>query len=163
MTLPRPSVVIDAHDLTKRYGKAMGVDRLSFQVEAGEIFGYLGPNGAGKTTTIRLMLDLLRPSDGAIRLFGRPVKKASMEIRKRCGYLPGDFKPLETMSASRYLAFCAAVRGKDAPAPQSILMDRFHLTAKDLSKKTQAPLPRHPAKNRDHPGLFPPARIVDPR
>ena len=61
---------------------------LEFSVEQGEVFGYLGPNGAGKTTTIRLMLDLIRPTNGHVELFGRDVRRDSVAARRRIGYLP---------------------------------------------------------------------------
>ena len=58
------AAVIETHNLTKRYGGARGIERVSLTVEAGEVFGFLGPNGAGKTTTIRTLLDLLHPTSG---------------------------------------------------------------------------------------------------
>ena len=63
--------VIAAEQFTKSYGSARGVVDLTFAVEPGEIFGFLGPNGAGKTTTIRTLLDLIRPTSGALTVFGR--------------------------------------------------------------------------------------------
>ena len=127
--------VIEADNLTKRYGSTMGVDRISFGVARGEVFGFLGPNGAGKTTTIRLLLDLLRPSGGMLRVFGHPVQNASMEIRRRCGYLPGNFKPMESMTAERFLSFCAGIRQTDDFPLRQALLSRFELTAKDLQRK----------------------------
>jgi ABC-2 type transport system ATP-binding protein len=62
---------IEMRDLVKRYGKIVAVDGVSLTVERGEVFGYLGPNGAGKTTSLRMMLGLIRPSSGSVRLFGR--------------------------------------------------------------------------------------------
>jgi ABC-2 type transport system ATP-binding protein len=69
--VPR-SVVLAAHDLTKRYRARTVVDRVSIAVEKGEVYGFLGPNGAGKSTTLRMMLGLVRPSGGRIELFGQP-------------------------------------------------------------------------------------------
>jgi len=62
---------IEVRDLVKRYGEIVAVDGVSLTVERGEVFGYLGPNGAGKTTSLRMMLGLIRPSAGSVRLFGR--------------------------------------------------------------------------------------------
>ena len=62
--------VIEAHGLTKRFGPVLAVDRLSFQVEAGEVVGFLGPNGAGKTTTLRMLLGLVRPDAGTATING---------------------------------------------------------------------------------------------
>src|SRR6516164_6890571 len=66
----RGSGMIELERLTKRYGAFTAVDDLSLQVARGEIFGFLGPNGAGKTTTIRCLLDLIRPTSGAVRVLG---------------------------------------------------------------------------------------------
>jgi ABC-2 type transport system ATP-binding protein len=66
----RAADVIAAEGLTKSYGASRGVVELTFAVEAGEVFGFLGPNGAGKSTTIRTMLDFIRPTSGAISVFG---------------------------------------------------------------------------------------------
>ncbi|MEU8615657.1 ATP-binding cassette domain-containing protein [Actinoplanes sp. NPDC048791] len=62
---------VEARRLTKRYGTLTAVDSLDLRVEAGEVYGFLGPNGAGKTTTLRMLLGLIRPSSGEVRLFGR--------------------------------------------------------------------------------------------
>jgi ABC-2 type transport system ATP-binding protein len=68
----------------------MAIDQLNIEVLQGEIFGFLGPNGAGKTTTIRLLLDLIRPTYGSAMVFGMDCFKASLETRKKIGYLPGE-------------------------------------------------------------------------
>ncbi|HEY2436686.1 MAG TPA: ATP-binding cassette domain-containing protein, partial [Solirubrobacteraceae bacterium] len=62
---------IEARELVKVYGDIVAVDRVSLTVRTGDIFGYLGPNGAGKTTSLRMMLGLIRPTSGGVRLFGR--------------------------------------------------------------------------------------------
>src|SRR5439155_19120751 len=84
---PEMDVVIEARELTKRYGRRRGIEGVSFSVQAGETFGFLGPNGAGKTTTIRLMLGLLWPTSGSVSAFGLPPGPAAMA---RVGYVPGD-------------------------------------------------------------------------
>ncbi|HET6290516.1 MAG TPA: ATP-binding cassette domain-containing protein, partial [Amycolatopsis sp.] len=63
---------VDTDELTKRYGEHLAVDRMKLTVLPGEIYGFLGPNGAGKTTTLRMLLGLVRPTSGSVRLFGRP-------------------------------------------------------------------------------------------
>src|SRR3954471_18694752 len=62
---------VETRRLTKRYGTLTAVDALDLEVRAGEIYGFLGPNGAGKTTTLRMLLGLIRPTSGEVRLFGR--------------------------------------------------------------------------------------------
>jgi ABC-2 type transport system ATP-binding protein len=107
MTVP----VIRADRLAKDYGADRGVADLSFEVGEGEVFGYLGPNGAGKTTTIRLLLDLIRPTGGRIELFGKDVRRAGAAARKRLGYLPGDLRLYERLTAREHLRYFASLRG----------------------------------------------------
>ena len=106
---PGAAIVLDR--LTKRYGVRRGIEEVSLQVEAGEVFGFLGPNGAGKTTTIRTMLDLLRPTVGNASLLGLDSHRDVLEIHRRVGYLPGDFSAYRRMTGRGYLEFFAALRG----------------------------------------------------
>ncbi len=103
--------VIHAEALTKWYGSSRGIEGLDLSVEPGEVFGFLGPNGAGKSTTIRLMLDLIRPTSGRVELFGLDARRASVAIRRRVGYLPGDLRLYERMTARELLGYFARLRG----------------------------------------------------
>lgn len=82
--------VIETFGLTKSYGRKRGIIDLRFGVEGGEIFGFLGPNGAGKTTTIRTLLGFLRPTAGTARVLGMDIRRESLAIKARVGYVPGD-------------------------------------------------------------------------
>ncbi|HEY6542405.1 MAG TPA: ABC transporter ATP-binding protein, partial [Ktedonobacteraceae bacterium] len=84
------SAIIEVENLTKSYGSKRGITGVSFQVEAGEVFGFLGPNGAGKTTTIRLLMALLRADAGMARIAGLDCWQRSVEIKRLVGYLPGE-------------------------------------------------------------------------
>lgn len=128
--------IISVSNLTKYYGSTLGVQNINFIVNPGEIFGFLGPNGAGKTTTIRMLLDLLRPSSGQINIFGREIYKHSLEIRKRCGYVPGNFFAYGNMTGADFLRFVASMR-KTEPRLQESLIDRFQLSKDDLSQKVK--------------------------
>ena len=128
------SQVIAVERLTKFYGRTVGVQQISFTVQQGEIFGFLGPNGAGKTTTIRLLLDLLRPTSGRIFIFGKQISRNSVEIRQKCGYLPGSFSAYGHMTGAEFLQFAANLRGT-LPALQANLLNRFELSQEDLSQK----------------------------
>ncbi|MFO0775165.1 MAG: ribosome-associated ATPase/putative transporter RbbA [Nitrospiraceae bacterium] len=91
---PDPSemdVAIEAQDLTLRFGDFTAVDRVSFRILRGEIFGFLGSNGCGKTTTMKMLTGLLPPTDGHARLFGRPVESNDLEVRRRVGYMSQSF------------------------------------------------------------------------
>ena len=121
------AAVIRVESLTKYYGSSRGIISLSFEVEAGEVFGFLGPNGAGKTTTIRLMLDLIRPSSGRLELFGLDAQKDSAAILRRIGYLPGDLHLYERLTAREQLRYFAALRGLDGLGEGEQLAERFEL------------------------------------
>ena len=103
--------VVRADHLSKDYGRDRGVADLTFEVGEGEVFGYLGPNGAGKTTTIRLLLDLIRPTAGQIELFGTDVRRAGPDARRSLGYLPGDLRLYERLTAREHLRYFASLRG----------------------------------------------------
>jgi beta-exotoxin I transport system ATP-binding protein len=120
-----PAPVILADRLSKDYGGHRGVDDLTFEVRAGEVFGYLGPNGAGKTTTIRLLLDLIRPSAGRIELFGTDVRRAN--ARRAVGYLPGDLRLYERLTAREHLQYFAALRGRRDTGDGRQLAERLDL------------------------------------
>jgi ABC-2 type transport system ATP-binding protein len=128
--------IISVRNLTKYYGSTLGVQNINFTVNPGEIFGFLGPNGAGKTTTIRMLLDLLRPSSGEINIFGHDVYRHSLEIRKRCGYVPGNFSGYGNMTGADFLRFVASMRKADSGLQESMI-DRFQLSKEDLSQKVK--------------------------
>jgi ribosome-dependent ATPase len=83
--------VITAHNLTCRFGDFTAVDRVSFTIERGEIFGFVGSNGCGKTTTMKMLTGLLPPSEGETLLFGQPLESDGMHSRGRVGYMSQSF------------------------------------------------------------------------
>lgn len=82
--------ILKTEDLTKRYGKARGIEALSISVAEGEFFGFIGPNGAGKSTTIRTLLGLISPTAGRAELFGLDCVKRRKQILAQVGYLPSE-------------------------------------------------------------------------
>lgn len=118
--------VIKLSGLTKHYGDVVGVDGLSFDVHEGEVFGLLGPNGAGKTTTIRLLLDFIRPTSGTARVFGFDPRVDGVEMRKRIGYLPGDFITYNYMTGEDVMEYFSNLRHMDSVRIDE-LCDRFDL------------------------------------
>jgi ABC-2 type transport system ATP-binding protein len=105
------SPAISAVSLSKRYGATNALDELTLTVPTGEIFGYLGPNGAGKTTTIRLLLDLIRPTGGTIRVLGLDPRRDSQALRRRVGYLPGELVLYEQLTGAELLSHFGHLRG----------------------------------------------------
>ena len=104
-------VVIRTDKLTKHYSDVAAVTDADIEVRRGEVFGYLGPNGAGKSTTIRMLLDHIRPTSGAATLFGLDSRAGSVAIKRRLGYLPGEFSLYDNMTGDELLEFMGNLRG----------------------------------------------------
>ena len=85
------ALAISTHDLTRRFGSFVAVDHITFDVGAGEVFGFLGANGAGKTTAIKMLIGLLAPSGGAARVAGYDVGTERAQIRRNIGYMSQRF------------------------------------------------------------------------
>jgi len=139
--------VIETDGLTKLYGRARGIEHVTFSVEAAEVFGFLGPNGAGKTTTIRTLLDMLHPTRGSARIFGLDSHRESVAIRARLGNLPGDFGYGRQASGREALRLLARLRGIDGAGRAEALAERFHA---DLDR----PLGQLSRGNRQKVGLI---------
>ena len=86
-----PALAVSAHELTRRFGAFVAVDRLTFGVGAGEVFGFLGANGAGKTTAIKMLIGLLPPSGGDARVAGFDVARERQQVRRSVGYMSQRF------------------------------------------------------------------------
>jgi len=100
-----------ARDLTRRFGEFTAVDRVSFTVAAGEIFGFLGSNGAGKTTTIRMLCGLLAPTAGAATVLGLDVARDAEAIKRRIGYMSQRFSLYTDLTVDENLSFWGGAYG----------------------------------------------------
>jgi len=107
---------IEARGLVKRYGEIVAVDHVDLTVERGDVFGYLGPNGAGKTTSLRMLLGLIRPTDGSARLFGRdPLQVGARALDGVAGFVEGPrFYPY--LSGRKNLRLLADLDGGVPPS-----------------------------------------------
>jgi len=119
--------VIDTNQLTKKYGHRIGIERLTFSVDEGEVFGFLGPNGAGKTTAIRVLLGLLRQNEGSARIFGRDCWKESHHIKVDVGFTPGDLRCYLWMTALDAIDIFGRIRGLDLIKAGTELAERYKL------------------------------------
>jgi len=101
--------MIEICNLSKSYSKGAvkAVDNLSLHVKPGEIFGFLGPNGAGKTTTIKMMVGLLNPDSGSIKINGFDIQKNPLEAKRNIGYVPDNPDIYERLTGIEYLNFMA--------------------------------------------------------
>jgi ABC-2 type transport system ATP-binding protein len=117
---------IEAVRLSKTYARGVrALVDLDLRVERGEVFGYLGPNGAGKSTTIRLLLDLIHPTSGRAALFGLDSRSEGVEARRRVGYLPGNLRLPDRITAAEYLDSLARLRGSVDAARRDALCERL--------------------------------------
>jgi ABC-2 type transport system ATP-binding protein len=105
--------MIEASLLTKRYGSLRALDKVSFEVNRGEVVGFLGPNGAGKSTTMRILTCFISASGGTARVHGYDCFDQPLDVRKKLGYLPQRAPLYGEMSVWEYLSFVADMRGLD--------------------------------------------------
>jgi len=104
-------VMIQANKLTKRFGKTRALDKVSFEVNQGEVVGFLGPNGAGKSTTMRILTCFLAPTSGSAKVNGVDVFEDPLAVRRSLGYLPQRAPLYTNMGVRDYLKFVADIRG----------------------------------------------------
>ncbi|MGM0576902.1 MAG: ABC transporter ATP-binding protein [Myxococcota bacterium] len=103
--------IADVRDLTRRFGDFTAVDRVTFRVDRGEIFGYLGANGAGKSTTIRMLCGLLAPTGGEAHVAGVDVRRHPDRVKRRIGYMSQRFSLYMDLRVAENLAFFAGAYG----------------------------------------------------
>src|SRR5690349_13805989 len=103
--------VIKTENLTKKYGHFVAVNEISFEVHAGEIFGFLGANGAGKTTAMRMLCGLLSPTSGHATVAGFDVYKHQDKIKKNIGYMSQKFSLYEDLTVVENIQFYAGIYG----------------------------------------------------
>ncbi len=111
--------------LTKDYGSGRGVFELDLEVKTGEIVGFLGPNGAGKSTTMRMLLGLAAPTSGSATLLGLDSGRDGIAIRRRVGYLAGDFGIYPQLTGAAVLEYFARLHGKVSRTRLAELAERF--------------------------------------
>lgn len=102
---------VEVRELSRRFGDFLAVDRVSFTVTAGEIFGFLGANGAGKTTTIRILCGLLAPSEGRASVAGLDVATQAEAVRRRIGYMSQKFSLYDDLTPEENLEFFGGIYG----------------------------------------------------
>jgi len=112
--------IIKVIDLTRRFGSFTAVDKITFSVNKGEIFGFLGANGAGKTTAIRMLIGLLAPSSGIAEVAGYDVYKETEKIKKSIGYMSQKFSLYEDLTIQENIEFYGGIYG----IPNSVLNEK---------------------------------------
>jgi ABC-2 type transport system ATP-binding protein len=105
------NTIIETRELTKKYGRQTAVDRLTFSVDEGEIFGFLGPNGAGKTTTLLMLLGLTEPSAGSATVLGVDPTREPIKVKTKIGYLQENMGFYSDLNAIQMLQFVGELNG----------------------------------------------------
>lgn len=129
------TAVIEARGLQKKYGKHLAVDGIGLRVEQGSVFGLIGPNGAGKTTTLRMLVDIIRPTAGELKVLGSVPRRSGTGLRRRIGYLPGELKMAERIQGGTLLRHLAQISGPVEPGRIETVAERLGL---DLSRPVRA-------------------------
>lgn len=120
--------------LRKAFGRTTALDHLDLEVSQGEVHGFLGPNGAGKTTTIRVLLGLLRPDAGSVRLLGGDPWRDAVALHKRSAYVPGDVELWPNLTGGEAIDVFTRLRGAVNRDRREELIERFDL---DPTKKAR--------------------------
>lgn len=128
------AVILRTHELAKRYRRRWAVRNLDLVVRRGEVFGFLGPNGAGKSTTIRMLLSLIRPTEGRVELFGEPLTRGQRSGLRRVGGLVERPDFYLYLSARRNLEVVASLRGDDSAADIDRVLGVVGLSARAHDK-----------------------------
>ncbi len=137
---PAPAPVIEVHGLRRSFGAFVAVRDIGFEVRRGEVFGLLGANGAGKSTTFRMLCGLLAPSAGSLRVAGEDMRHASMQARRRIGYVAQRFALYGNLSVAQNLQFFAsayALRGAERRQRLQWACDEFELGAVTRSNASE--------------------------
>ncbi|HUJ79114.1 MAG TPA: ABC transporter ATP-binding protein [Nitrospiria bacterium] len=103
--------MIEADQLTKRYGALTAIEQVTFRVDAGEVLAFLGPNGAGKTTTMRILTGSLPATSGRVRVAGYDIDESPLEVKRRIGYLPETLPLYPEMTVTEYVRYVARIKG----------------------------------------------------
>lgn len=125
---------IEARELTRRFGAFVAVDRVSFDVRRGEVFGFLGSNGAGKSTTIRMLCGLLQPTSGTAEVGGVDVSRDPEGVKRRLGYMSQRFSLYERLTVDQNIRFFAGIYGLSGTAYEErrrFVLDMAGLAGRD--------------------------------
>src|SRR6476659_4221213 len=129
------STAISVSDLVKTFGQTRALDGLDLEVATGEVHGFLGPNGSGKSTTIRVLLGLLRPDSGTVRLLDGDPWDDAVALHRRLAYVPGDVTLWPQITGGEAIDLLGRLRGGLDPARLAELLERFDL---DPTKKARS-------------------------
>jgi len=124
--------LLEVSNLTKKYGQFTALRDVNISVESGEVYGFIGPNGAGKTTTIRVLLGILKATNGSATIFGKDVWKDAVEIHRNIAYVPGDVNLWSNLTGGEVIDLFVRLRKGTGKSRKAELIQRFDI---DPTKK----------------------------
>lgn len=122
--------LVEVKGLQKNFGQFQALKDVSFEVNAGEVLGYIGPNGAGKSATIRILLGIIRATQGKVQIFGKDVWQDSIEIHKKIAYVPGDVYLWPNLSGGETIDLFLKLHGASNQEKRDQLIKKFNLNPK---------------------------------
>ena len=122
--------LVEVKGLQKNFGQFQALKDVSFEVNAGEVLGYIGPNGAGKSATIRILLGIIRETQGKVQIFGKDVWQDSIEIHKKIAYVPGDVYLWPNLSGGETIDLFLKLHGASNQEKRDQLIKKFDLNPK---------------------------------
>lgn len=122
--------LVEVKGLQKNFGQFQALKDVFFEVNAGEVLGYIGPNGAGKSTTIRILLGIIRATQGKVQIFGKDVWQDSIEIHKKIAYVPGDVYLWPNLSGGETIDLFLKLHGAINQEKRDQLIKKFDLNPK---------------------------------
>lgn len=118
-------MLLEVQGLTKRFGGFTALDRVSFEVGSGEVFGFIGPNGAGKSTTIRVILGILKATAGEVKVFGKDAWQDAVEIHQLLAYVPGEVNLWPNLTGGEVIDLFMKLQGSGNKKKRDELIERF--------------------------------------
>lgn len=124
--------VLEVKDLTKRFEQFYALNGVNIELNKGEVYGFIGPNGAGKSTTIRILLGILKATEGSVKIFGKDAWNDAVEIHKQLAYVPGDVNLWPNLTGGEVIDLLVKLRGGGQKNDRERFIERFEL---DPTKK----------------------------
>lgn len=122
--------VIEIKNVTKKYGKNIGIQNINLEIHKGEVYGFIGPNGSGKSTTINCIMDLINRNFGEIYINGKLVKRSNTEIKEKIGYLPSEVNLYDDLTVQKMIEYSNSFYSKDCMPKAKELIKRLEVDEK---------------------------------
>ena len=122
--------IVEIENVTKKYGKNIGIENVNLKINKGEVYGFIGPNGAGKSTTIKCIMDLINKNEGEIYIDGKIVKRNNTKLKEKIGYLPSEIHLYDDLTVKQMLEYSNSFYSKDCMKKANELLKRLEVDEK---------------------------------